>query len=935
MLLRRTLTIISLFFILTIHAIASTYTPISTIAPRSRAQSTTINDLNANTGAAFALLPDETDLSRGTVTSALDTGTADSYLVSLPEAPSGYVDNLMVVMIPLNTNTGASTINVDSLGVVAIKHQNGTSSLDAGDIVAGVPIEMRYSSVTGFFHIGQNGSASVAAAAASAAAALVSENAAAASAAAALVSENAAAASAVLANNIVGDNYYPVYSATDQGDDTVDGGHNTINYYVDLIGLTKQATILLRHNSGSATTPYTLTTSETIPSNITLKVERGAVIDGAGTLTFTQGSNLSAGLYHIFGSSLTIAGLYLAAEHSLPQWWYDGGGDWSAAISAACLYGANGIVYFSEGTYLINSKITLGIDDRWVRILGADSVSTRIQANSVMDAIFEFDGVGGSLYNQFENIWLHGGGKANYAIYGLSTAYLNLIRVQVSATLVSAVVCGTEIVNIDQCFINNNTGNGIMHMGSSNNVANLTNTVIVNNGGIGYLLTASRASTIIGNTIEFNLKTGIMLQQGVLGSVITGNYFQTNGGTGYVYTTPPVTVKSHIIINGSATITNLGRASVCKGIIISGNWTNGLGGDSFIYNNAGQDVIIEGNESDAAFPIVRTHGSDTYTEMFPMSFRNNNGFSTQIGTQDFTMVAYNYPRGSGATTCNISDLSLNRNYFNANFLSHTAVIGGGGYIRRSPLKYKGMDAWMIGLDGGSGSTWGIAIDLDNDYPELKDKWVYYAVATKREANDIVLSLSYSGVGHQISSGSGQVAADWGISNIVFKMASSGTIYLGAKKLGTPDYPIHVAAPVLAVLGANYDSFFNDHNSKKPRYEYTAAPTTGAWDIGDTVWNSAPVAAAAVGWVCTSRVDTQFRIGAAATDTIMEVDATAGMTAGDIVGVTLDNGAIHWTTIASVTDGDTFVLTAGIPAGESAAIDNDIYTSLFKAMANLS
>jgi hypothetical protein len=77
------------------------------------------------------------------------------------------------------------------------------------------------------------------------------------------------------------DNCYPVYTAADQG---VTGDNDTLKYCIDTIGA-DQATIVLRHNSGAATTTYTLTTAETIPANITLQVERGAVIAGAGTLT--------------------------------------------------------------------------------------------------------------------------------------------------------------------------------------------------------------------------------------------------------------------------------------------------------------------------------------------------------------------------------------------------------------------------------------------------------------------------------------------------------------------------------------------------------------------------------------------------------------------------------------------------------------------------
>jgi len=68
--------------------------------------------------------------------------------------------------------------------------------------------------------------------------------------------------------------------------------------------------------------------------------------------------------------------------------------------------------------------------------------------------------------------------------------------------------------------------------------------------------------------------------------------------------------------------------------------------------------------------------------------------------------------------------------------------------------------------------------------------------------------------------------------------------------------------------------------------------------------------------------TEMRIAASATDTTMEVDDTTGMTAADNVGVVTDDGTIHWTTISSVTDSDTFELTTGLDS--AAAIDNHVY-----------
>lgn len=84
--------------------------------------------------------------------------------------------------------------------------------------------------------------------------------------------------------------YFPDPDETDQG---VAGDGQTINTFVDALG-SNSGTIILRHTSGDPNTTYTLTTSETIPSNIKLIIEKGAILDGAGTLTVFSPENIVA-----------------------------------------------------------------------------------------------------------------------------------------------------------------------------------------------------------------------------------------------------------------------------------------------------------------------------------------------------------------------------------------------------------------------------------------------------------------------------------------------------------------------------------------------------------------------------------------------------------------------------------------------------------------
>ena len=131
----------------------STYNSPVDVVPATLVRSSNINDVDAATANAFALLPDETLLKQGKVTYAVDTGTANTYLAALPVSPIGYVDGLALTFKAGNANTGACTINVNALGVVSIAREDG-AALVTGDIVAGQMCTVRYSTTSGKFQLG-------------------------------------------------------------------------------------------------------------------------------------------------------------------------------------------------------------------------------------------------------------------------------------------------------------------------------------------------------------------------------------------------------------------------------------------------------------------------------------------------------------------------------------------------------------------------------------------------------------------------------------------------------------------------------------------------------------------------------------------------------------------------------------------------------------
>jgi hypothetical protein len=71
------------------------------------------------------------------------------------------------------------------------------------------------------------------------------------------------------------------------------------------------------------------------------------------------------------------------------------------------------------------------------------------------------------------------------------------------------------------------------------------------------------------------------------------------------------------------------------------------------------------------------------------------------------------------------------------------------------------------------------------------------------------------------------------------------------------------------------------------------------------------------------VITQLGAAEASGQTAITVDSSTGMSASDVVGIVLDDGSTHWSTISSVDDATTITI-ANATTG-AAAVDNNVYT----------
>ena len=123
-----------------------------TITAGTRARAAAVNAAFKDLEDGFGTLPSDDDIKRGLVNYAVDSGAANAYVVALTHAPSAYADGLQVVFKASASNTGACTINVNSLGVKTITRQDGTTPI-AGDIGASKITEIRYNSTSGNFEI--------------------------------------------------------------------------------------------------------------------------------------------------------------------------------------------------------------------------------------------------------------------------------------------------------------------------------------------------------------------------------------------------------------------------------------------------------------------------------------------------------------------------------------------------------------------------------------------------------------------------------------------------------------------------------------------------------------------------------------------------------------------------------------------------------------
>ncbi len=177
----------------------------------------------------------------------------------------------------------------------------------------------------------------------------------------------------LISSVLVGKYLYADASEGDQGV-VATGSLKTLKDCIDEAGVDKATIVLV--NSGAGTT-YTVNTAAVVPSNVSIKPQRGAVFGGTGTLTFDNPAQILAPTnQQVFGSTIADSITFTNKGRLFPEWF---GADPSAA---------------TDSETAINNALTSMVGGG---ILDANHRDFRADATLTLNNNITFEGYGGTI----------------------------------------------------------------------------------------------------------------------------------------------------------------------------------------------------------------------------------------------------------------------------------------------------------------------------------------------------------------------------------------------------------------------------------------------------------------------------------------------------------------------------------------------------------
>ncbi|HHO9522408.1 TPA: phage tail protein [Escherichia coli] len=505
-------------------------------------------------------------------------------------------------------------------------------------------------------------------------------------------------------------------------------------------------------------------------------------------------------------------------------------------------------IVIPEGGFIVDPGIT--IKNTVTMIRGAGAYQSRIfSTGTAAPIITQQDGV--ITFCEFRDFGLDGNG---YAANGISLTEANHIKIEnidVVNTNNNAILVNGYSIDIIGCRLFQNTGNGINVGGHCNNI-NIINNRIYGNGAGGVLLTPAYAEggmsvRVNGNDIEQNKFYGL-LAYGVKGLNLDANYWERNGEIGYPYSVPEsITVRAdiHLIANNFTLIPDLSKIN--DTVSIRGNQQTAIGyasalpnQDGFIFTNYAKNLTIENNQlldASKVNNLLAMYHNNLSSKVTDRLYLANNTVNSigYVGSYD--------PATQNPDTAHLIDIAnreLTANYLDRNMLLWTAASGTTGTLIKTQNIYAGNYSFLVTTGD---RVWGRTIDL-NKSPELKGKFVWFGAWVNDQGTASKLMFIVNGAGQTDSTAPLAGNGKWRyVSCGVYIYETDTAINVGIRNYGSGNVLIN--SPSLCVYGMPSNAL----QVEKTTFYLSSVPTSGFWDIGERVINSAPASGQPKAWTC--------------------------------------------------------------------------------------
>lgn len=406
------------------------------------------------------------------------------------------------------------------------------------------------------------------------------------------------------------------------------------------------------------------------------------------------------------------------------------------------------------------------------------------------------------------------------------------------------------------------TTNNVFGQGGNNSLLYL-GCLALGNLGIGLKLGSGANATVIGCNIEVNGKTGIWANA-YAGLKIIATHFEKNaaGGTpqvamGFTFTVPSQLVRAQIILVGSGTDTDMSAAFATTNVSVENSRIVPFADDDtcFIFNAGVNKLQVKScGTTRASVPCVAQMYDNQYC---------GSGLRIEDCPEFTTPIAFLSPssgvNNNAAQFIDIDNLDNGqplRNYAQTDFNQWGILtdVAAADVWRRSQggaalYRYHQTDVWeLVTVATGSSDLFGFAYTAEN-YPELIGKLMCFTLAVQPTDATRYLRPHCSERAFNANPTPNNVFTDL---SVTFVWPASGTVSFGVRKEGAATSGSgYVAAPRLNVVGVPAKKALALIPQFRKEWRGAAAPTAGTWEDGDIVWNSAPAAGGAPGWMCTT------------------------------------------------------------------------------------